>query len=64
MPRICGIETYKKLQEINPDLNVIFTSGAKWEKNCEKFCHPEGTYFMQKPFKKNELEEKIAMFKN
>ncbi|MEA2013456.1 MAG: response regulator, partial [Verrucomicrobiota bacterium] len=58
MPKLTGVETYKKLKEINPEIKVVFISGFT---ECKEISivvnEPNVLGFLQKPFKSEELKE-------
>jgi len=59
MPDLNGEETFEKLRALAPGLPIIFTSG--YEKGNE-IALDERTVFLQKPFKRNELLDKLKKF--
>jgi CheY-like chemotaxis protein len=61
MPNMDGIDTYKKLAEINPDIKVIFASGYTKEENQEKLEERGIKFakFIEKPFSAQNFIELI-----
>ncbi|MBW2662697.1 MAG: response regulator [Deltaproteobacteria bacterium] len=59
MPKMDGLETYKRLKEMNPSLKILITSGYSEDtQNHKKFRNGiEG--FIQKPYKINTLIKKV-----
>jgi PAS domain S-box-containing protein len=59
MPEMSGGEVYERLKEINPDVKVLLSSGYSLKGEAahilKRGCHG----FIQKPFKTNELSNKI-----
>ncbi len=61
MPELNGDETFIRLRKRRSDLPIIFTSG--YEKGKE-VLRDSLTDFLQKPFKRDELRDKLAKFMN
>jgi DNA-binding NtrC family response regulator len=60
MPLLSGEETYQKLKEINPNLNVIIASGYNIEsEEIAYLVKSESVHFIQKPYNMKSLNEKI-----
>ena len=59
MPRMGGKEAYKKLKEINPEVKVLFCSGHGSDCEVVEDLHNKGLPFVSKPYKINELAEKV-----
>jgi two-component system cell cycle sensor histidine kinase/response regulator CckA len=59
MPDLNGEETFKRLREMCPALPVIFTSG--YDKGDE-VVKDSRTEFLQKPFKRDELRNKLGKY--
>ncbi|OEU49036.1 MAG: hypothetical protein BA861_04945 [Desulfobacterales bacterium S3730MH5] len=59
MPRMGGKEAYKKLKEINPEIRVLFCSGHGSDCEVVEDLHNKGLPFVSKPYKINELAEKV-----
>ena len=57
MPELNGTQTYLKIREINPKLPVIFISGYSLSKSSSQLLKTGVVGYLQKPFKKNELED-------
>jgi DNA-binding NtrC family response regulator len=59
MPELNGEQTFLKLRGLDPELPIIFTSG--YEKG-EDVPRDSRTDFLQKPFKRDELRDKLEKF--
>ena len=60
MPLLSGEETYHKLKDINPNLNVIIASGYNIEsEEISQLVKDHSVYFIQKPYNMKSLNEKI-----
>jgi two-component system cell cycle sensor histidine kinase/response regulator CckA len=59
MPRMGGLETFRRLREIRPDLPVIMMSGYTEQVVAPQFTGngPGLTAFLQKPFLAEDLME-------
>ncbi|MCA9447125.1 MAG: response regulator [Candidatus Omnitrophica bacterium] len=55
MPGLNGVETYRKMKEIDPDIRVIFTSGFNHDSNLIDLEDRDGLGFIQKPYTYREL---------
>ncbi|MBP8083517.1 MAG: response regulator, partial [Spirochaetes bacterium] len=60
MPNQNGIDVYKKLIEINPDVKVLFTSGFSRDASLDEFLMLNNTGFIKKPFRLAPLSKAIA----
>lgn len=61
MPGMSGVEVYRALKKLNPDVRVIFMSGYSKDNNIEKIMlEDSGVEFVSKPYKTLEIVEKIA----
>jgi len=60
MPKLSGMETYKRLKNINPDVNVLMASGYSQELKAKDFSDNGISGFIQKPFGIVELSNKIS----
>ncbi len=60
LPQITGIELAEKIYEINPNISFLFVSGYTSELNIPEPIR-EKSSFLQKPFKFEELLEKIFL---
>jgi CheY-like chemotaxis protein len=60
MPVMGGEETLAALQEINPDVPVILSSGFDEAEAGEKFSDPRPALFLQKPYTAERLLAAIS----
>ena len=60
MPNQSGIDVYKKLIEINPDVKVLFTSGFSKDASLDELLTSKNTGFIKKPFRLAPLSKAIA----
>jgi PAS domain S-box-containing protein len=59
MPRKTGKEMHDEIRRIKPDVKVIFISGYSADVMQKKGMFEENTEFITKPFKKNDLLQKV-----
>jgi CheY-like chemotaxis protein len=59
MPRMGGLECLKRLQELKPDIRVLFSSGYDLAHELQDQQIPGTWSFIQKPYRISELEEAI-----
>jgi len=59
MPRMSGRELSQKLQEMIPDLKILFMSGYDAEIIARQGILEKGTNFIHKPFTIEELAQKV-----
>ncbi|MDX8389587.1 MAG: PAS domain S-box protein [Mariprofundaceae bacterium] len=59
MPKMNGLECYRELQRINPDVRVILSSGYSEEETLEEFAIEKVPSFIQKPYRPNALIDMI-----
>jgi YesN/AraC family two-component response regulator len=55
MPRMDGIETMRKLKEINPGLKILVTSGYKSVETAKETIAAGASDYMVKPFDRKEI---------
>ncbi len=60
MPNQNGIDVYKKLLEINPEVKVLFTSGFSRDASLDEYLMSKNTGFIKKPFRLAPLSKAIA----
>ncbi|MBN2788890.1 MAG: response regulator [Candidatus Delongbacteria bacterium] len=60
MPRLSGNETFYAMKEINPELNVLLSSGYSISGEAQKLLAQGAKGFIQKPFTLSELTRSIA----
>jgi PAS domain S-box-containing protein len=60
MPNMGGGEAYDRLKEINPDIKVLLSSGFSIDGEATEILQRGCNGFVQKPFRMNELAEKIT----
>ena len=58
MPEMNGVDAYKKMAEINPNLKVLFVSGYSENQEIEDLKQSEHIDFLQKPFMPQDLLKK------
>ena len=59
MPTMGGGEAYDRMKEINPDIKVLLSTGYSIDGEATEILKRGCNGFIQKPFKMNELAEKI-----
>ena len=59
MPRMDGIEAFAEIRKIRPDLPVILCSGYSQQSVTKQFAGKDLSGFLEKPFRFNELSEKL-----
>jgi two-component system cell cycle sensor histidine kinase/response regulator CckA len=59
MPGLSGAETFKRLKAIDPEVKVLFSSGYSLDKRASDLLDQGCGGFIQKPFRTEELCEKI-----
>jgi CheY-like chemotaxis protein len=62
MPELDGIETYKKIQEMNPDIPVVALTVYASENQKKKLLKMGFREHLSKPLKKNKLLEAVSSF--
>jgi len=60
MPRMSGMETFLELKKINPHVKAILSSGYGADSEVQKILNAGVRGFIQKPFHRKDLSEKIA----
>lgn len=60
MPNVGGGEAYDRLREINPDIKVLLSSGYSIDGEATEILERGCNSFIQKPFKMNELAQRIT----
>ena len=61
MPKISGVEVYKKLLLKNPSLKVLFMSGYTQDKEVNKIAEENpNVEFVKKPYSIQELYDKLS----
>lgn len=59
MPEMGGIEAYKHIKDINPDVKVLFSTGYILESSMDDMMEKGKVEFIQKPFGMEELSRKV-----
>jgi two-component system cell cycle sensor histidine kinase/response regulator CckA len=59
MPDMSGLETFKRLAELNPDIDVLLASGYSVDGEARRMLEMGGRAFIQKPFSLSELSSLI-----
>ncbi len=60
MPAMDGAETYKKLREINPQVQVLLASGYCLDGAAQELIRRGARDFLQKPYRIEHLSQKVA----
>ena len=60
MPHMDGVATLHELRRLQPDVRVIIISGHDTQTTAKNFINDKPDGFIQKPFKMQELQEKIT----
>jgi two-component system cell cycle sensor histidine kinase/response regulator CckA len=61
LPKETGIDTYKNLCKINPDVKVIFMSGLGDKDTLQTIPNHDEFIFLKKPFSMDEVTEKVVL---
>ncbi|MCK5032617.1 MAG: response regulator [Calditrichia bacterium] len=61
LPKETGVDTYKNLCKINPDVKVIFMSGLGDKDTLRTIPNYNEFIFLKKPFSMDEVTEKVVM---
>jgi CheY-like chemotaxis protein len=56
MPHMDGIETFRELQRVNPEVPVILISGFTEKDTVDRFAGKRLAGFVQKPFERTTLQ--------
>jgi two-component system cell cycle sensor histidine kinase/response regulator CckA len=59
MPNMGGGEAYDRMKEINPNIKVLLSSGYSIDGQATEILERGCNGFIQKPFRMNDLSEKI-----
>ena len=59
MPRMDGLETFRTLREMDPDVRILLSSGYSREMIIDRFNGMEFPVFLHKPFTMEELSASI-----
>ncbi len=60
MPEISGLDTFRKLKEIRPDVHVLVSSGYIVDIDGSEFQREGVRGFIQKPYRLNQFAEAVA----
>lgn len=60
IPEMSGGEAFNVMKEINPDIRVLVSSGYSINGEARDLLTPGAKGFIQKPFRKSEISQKIA----
>ena len=61
LPKETGVDTYKNLCKINPNVKVIFMSGLGEIESLQTIPNHEEFEFLKKPFSMEEVTEKVVL---
>ena len=61
LPKETGVDTYKNLCKINPDVKVIFMSGLGDKDTLRTIPNYNEFIFLKKPFSMDEVTEKVIL---
>ena len=61
MPRMDGAETFRELRLIRPDVKVLLMSGFNEQEAINRFTGKGLAGFLQKPFRIEDLQEKLRI---
>ena len=61
MPRMDGAETFRELRLIRPDVKVLLMSGFNEQETINRFTGKGLAGFLQKPFRIEDLQEKLRI---
>ena len=59
MPGLGGLEVFRRLKNINPEVKVLVISGYSEEKRAGELMKEGALGFIQKPFKIHQLSQKL-----
>ncbi|RLD96580.1 MAG: hypothetical protein DRI93_00505 [Aquificota bacterium] len=59
MPGLGGLEVFRRLKKINPEVKVLVISGYSEEKRAGELMKEGALGFIQKPFKIHQLSQKL-----
>jgi DNA-binding NarL/FixJ family response regulator len=59
LPKITGIEEFKKLREINPQVKILLASGFLEPRTKSELLDAGAKGFIQKPYVPNEILKEI-----
>ena len=59
MPRLSGEETLRQIRRIRPEAPVLLMSGFSEQDAMQRVCAQGASDFLPKPFKPEELREKM-----
>jgi CheY-like chemotaxis protein len=60
MPKMSGLDCYRRLKEINPNVVVIVVSGYGGRKDLDQILNEGANAIIEKPFELSELAKAIA----
>jgi two-component system cell cycle sensor histidine kinase/response regulator CckA len=59
MPHLSGEDTLREIRRLRPDVPVLLVSGFSEQEAMTRFCGQQASDFLAKPFKVEELREKM-----
>ena len=59
MPQLNGAEAFREMHQIDPGVKVLMVSGYSQEEAAEQPLSPSPSGFLQKPFRQEELTQKL-----
>jgi signal transduction histidine kinase/ActR/RegA family two-component response regulator len=64
MPAMSGVDTYRHIMEIQPDILVVFISGFFADEDTRELLHSGKAVFVQKPFSADQLMRAVLLEKS
>jgi len=59
-PQLSGLDTFRALREINPEVPVVLSSGYSVEGEAQQVMDAGAKAFLQKPYQISELSHLLA----
>ena len=60
MPDWSGAKTYRELKRLNPDVNVLISSGYSIDGDAQRLLDEGAQAFMKKPFRMKTLQDMLS----
>jgi CheY-like chemotaxis protein/two-component sensor histidine kinase len=61
MPAMSGVETHRRIMELQPDMPVVFISGFFADEDTRELVHRGKVVFVQKPFSADQLMRAVLL---